>query len=289
MLTKNRIALNRIISPSPSLKDFFRLARKLGISKVELRNDLPGKTGVPGIVDGLEPAEAARMARDEGIEILTINALQKFNLPSERKSRIEELKQLLCLAAAIGCKAVVLCPNNEKDDRRSGAEQYRDTVDALAEYGPLFAGYGILGYIEALGFGISSLASLPSALGAIKASGFSCYKTLLDSFHHYIGPDTKTMFGMDGLGASYETAYTGLVHISGVEDRIPPEAYLDEHRVLVGPADTMGNKELVARLLTMGYAGDFSFEPFSEKIQKLPPEQLADALEASLQFLGAAS
>ncbi|MDR1429072.1 MAG: TIM barrel protein [Spirochaetaceae bacterium] len=288
MLTKNRIALNRIISPSLGLKDFFGLARSLGISKVELRNDLPGKTGIPGIIDGLAPAEAARMASDQGIEILTINALQKFNLPSERKSRVEELKELLCLSSAIGCKAVVLCPNNEKDDRRSGAEQYRDSVDALAEYGPLFAGSGILGYIEALGFGISSLASLPSALGAIKASGFACYRTLLDTFHHYIGPDTETMFGMDGLGAAYETAYTGLVHISGVEEKIPPETYLDEHRVLVGPADRMGNRELVARLLGLGYQGDFSFEPFSGKIQMLPPGALAQEVEASLQFLGAA-
>ncbi|MDR0389410.1 MAG: TIM barrel protein [Spirochaetaceae bacterium] len=286
MLKRNRIALNRIISPSPSLKDFFSFARSLGLSKVELRNDLPGRPGISGIIDGLKPAGAARMARDEGIEIITINALQKFNLPSERQRCVEELKGLLELSSALGCKAVVLCPNNEKDDRRSGAEQYRDTVAALTEYGPLFAEYGVLGYIEALGFSISSLASLPAALGAARASGFACYKTLLDSFHHYIGPDTEHIFGMDGLGASYETAYTGLVHLSGVEGTIPLAEYRDEHRVLPGPADTMGNKELIARLLGLGYTGDFSFEPFSETIQRLSPGEAASAIEASLHYLG---
>jgi 2-keto-myo-inositol isomerase len=277
--------LNRIAAPLLSLEDFFKLASDAGIYKVELRNDLPQKTAVKDIIDGLKPAEAARMARDGGIEIITINALQKFNLPSVRESRLEELKALLELSAAIGCKAVVLCPNNDGADKRTARQKYTDTVDALTEYGPFFAQYGIFGYIEALGFGISSLASLPAAAQAVRASGFACYKILLDSFHHYIGPDTAAMFGMDGLGAAYDTALTALVHISGVEEAIPVDAYRDEHRVLIGKEDTMGNKALIARLLEQGYLGDFSFEPFSTKVQGLNPGALKKALAESLAYL----
>jgi 2-keto-myo-inositol isomerase len=289
MLTKKRFALNRIMDPSLGLMEFVRLSSSLGLSKIELRNDLvkggSGKGAVEDIVDGLKPAELRSLTRSEGVEIISINALQKFNLPSRRKDRLEELKKLLELSAAIDCAAVVLCPNNEKDDTRPPRTRYVDTVEALAEYGPLFAEYGIAGYIEALGFGISSLASLPVIVETIKASGYGCYRVLFDTFHHHIGPDDKNMFGMDGLGASYEIAYTGLVHISGVEDDIPVEQFLDMHRVLSGPADKMQNKEVIQRLDAMGYLGAFSFEPFSKAVQDMPLEKLVSSIKVSLKYL----
>jgi len=286
MLTRKRFSLNRIIAPALSLKDFARLGSGLGLSKIELRNDLPGKRETKDIIDGLKPAEARALLLDEGVSVLSINALQKFNLPARRKDRIEELKQMLELASAIDCPAIVLCPNNDKDDGRTAREKYTGTVEALIDYGPLFAEYSIAGYVEALGFGISSLASLPPIIEAIKASGYGCYRTLFDTFHHYIGPDDKTIFGMDGLGASYEIPYTGLVHISGVEDDIPRDQLRDSHRVLIGPSDKMENKELIKLLDSLGYPGAFSFEPFSAEIQKLPPEKLAQEIEASLGYIG---
>jgi 2-keto-myo-inositol isomerase len=289
MLTRKRFALNRIISPSLSLEEFIKFAAARGLSQVELRNDLSGKLNTSGIIDGLKPAEALTIARGEGVGIITINALQQFNLGSRRTACRSELTQLLELAAALECPALVLCPNNKPDDTRTPAQKYQDTVDALRDYGPLFVAYGVTGYVEALGFSVSSLASLPAAIAAIKASGYSCYRTLLDTFHHYIGPDDGSMFGMDGLGASYEPAYTGLVHISGVEDDIPAKQFLDSNRVLVGPKDRMGNKALIHRLYALGYQGTFSFEPFGPAVQKLPPAQLAAALEASFAYLGVAA
>ena len=269
-----------------SLEGFVRFTAGLGLSKVELRNDLPGKPDIKDIIDGLDPKEVRKLFLNEGVSILSINALQKFNLPERRKDRIEELKGMLELSAAIDCPAVVLCPNNEKDDKRPPREKYIDTVHALVEYGPLFAEYGIAGYVEALGFGISSLASLPATVGAIKASGYGCYRTLFDTFHHYIGPDDKNIFGMDGLGTSYEIPYTGLVHISAVEENIPSDQLRDCHRILIGPMDRMGNKEIINRIDSMGYLGTFSYEPFSAEVQNMPPEKLAQEIEASLKFLG---
>jgi 2-keto-myo-inositol isomerase len=286
VLTKEYFALNRIISPSLSLEAFIGFAAEQGLSQVELRNDLPGKPNVSDIIDGLEPAEALKICRDAGVRIITINALQQFNLGSKRSACRVELQQLLELAAAIECPALVLCPNNDAGDVRIPAQKYLDTVDALRDYGPLFVAYGITGYVEALGFGVSSLASLPAVVAAIKASGYGCYRALLDTFHHHIGPDDGSIFGMDGLGASYELAYTGLAHISGVEDDIPAEQFLDGNRVLVGPKDKMNNKELIQKLYALGYQGTFSFEPFSPAVQKLPPDQLAAALRESFAYLG---
>jgi len=285
MLTRKRFALNRIIAPAMGLTDFVKFTAKLGLSQVELRNDLPGKPEIKDILDGLNPVEAKTLFQNEGVSIASINALQRFNLPSCRKDRIEELKLLLEFSSAIECAAIVLCPNNGKDDTRSPGEKYTDTVQALVDYGPLFSEYGIAGYVEPLGFGISSLASLPASVQAIKASGYGCYRTVFDTFHHYIGPDTANIFGMDNFGASYEIPYTGLVHISGVEDDIPADQFLDCHRVLVGPKDKMGNRDIINRLNSMGYLGAFSFEPFSGVVQQMPPDKLAQELEASLRFI----
>ncbi|MFZ2635400.1 MAG: TIM barrel protein [Rectinemataceae bacterium] len=276
MIDRKRFSLNRIVAPSLRLAEFYDLASSLGIGKVELRNDIGGKDPI----DGLKPAEAARMAAERGIRVISINALQKFNLASARVKANEDLVDLIAMATAIGCPAIVLCPNNEADDSRSPAQRMLETVDALKAFGPAFEKAGLLGYIEPLGFSISSLASLVNAQEAIRKSGFACYKIVHDTFHHHIGPEDLTV-----LGKSYDVSFTGLVHVSGVEVDIPVEAYRDAHRILVGPADRMKNREQIVRLDSLGYKGDYSFEAFSPSIQALPEAELRAAIEKSLSFL----
>ena len=67
---------------------FFALARSLGISEVEIRNDLAGNA----ILDGT-PAERGQGAgRDAGLTIVSINALQRFNeWTAEREREAIEL------------------------------------------------------------------------------------------------------------------------------------------------------------------------------------------------------
>ena len=68
-------ALNHIVSPHRKFADFVRLTRDLGITSVEIRNDLQGVE----IVDGTPADEVKAAAEDAGVEILSINALQRFN------------------------------------------------------------------------------------------------------------------------------------------------------------------------------------------------------------------
>jgi 2-keto-myo-inositol isomerase len=276
MIDKKRFAVNRIISPSLPLARFYDLVAAVGLTKVELRNDIGGKDPI----DGMKSAEAFALAKARGIEVVTINALQKFNLASARAKADSELEDLLELSRAIGCKAIVLCPNNEASDGRSQAQRAAETVEALAAFGPRFEKAGFLGYVEPLGFGISSLASLVVAQEAIRKSGFSCYRIVHDTFHHHIGPDDLTI-----LGKAYDVAHTGLVHVSGVESDIAPAEYRDAHRVLVGPADRMKSKEQMLRLDALGYQGIFAFEPFSPAVQKLGEAELIAALKTSLDYL----
>jgi 2-keto-myo-inositol isomerase len=277
MIDKNRIGLNRIIAPRLGLAEFYDFAASLGIYKVELRNDLGGSSDP---IDGLQAAEAVHLATDKNIRVISINALQKFNLASARKTAEAELGRLLELAQALACPAIVLCPNNDASDSRNQAQRTAETADALAAFGPKFVAAGVLGYVEPLGFTISSLASLVEAQAAIRKSGYSCYRTVIDTFHHYIGPENQSIFG-----SGYAIGTTGLVHISGVEAEIEISAYRDEHRILIGPGDKMKSRELIKRLDELGYRGDFSFEPFSPTIQNLTTRELTEAIQSSLGYL----
>ncbi len=276
MLDRKRFSLNRIIAPSLSLAGFYDLAISLGLGKVELRNDIGGRDPI----DDMIPRDAARLAADKGIEVISINALQKFNLPTARAKASGELDALLALAKAIGCRAIVLCPNNEAKDTRTPAEKAQDTVAALKEFGPRFEKAGLLGLLEPLGFSISSLASLVVAQEAIKKSGFACYRVVHDTFHHYIGPEDIGI-----LGGVFDVANTGLVHISGVEAPLAKDALRDEHRVLVGSGDVMKNREQIRRLDELGYKGDFSFEPFSPAVQNLSLGELKAEVKKSLDYI----
>ena len=273
-----RFALNRIACPSLDLDGFYALAAKAGLRAVELRNDLPGGQ----VVDGLAPARAVEAAEKHGVRVVTINALQKFDLAAERPRAMEELERLLDLAAAIRCPAIVLCPTNDTGDRRSPEARREETVGALRAFAPAFSSRGLLGYVEPLGFEECALRSAVGAAAAVRSSGASCYRIVLDTFHHYLGPD-----GMEDLGSAYDVSMTGLVHVSGVEAPLPKEQLRDPHRILPGPRDRMDSRGQIARLLARGYRGDISFEPFSPEVQRTGPEALVAALRASVEHLAA--
>lgn len=276
MLDRGRFSLNRIACPSLSLPDFLNFAQRIGIGKIELRNDIRDGS----VLDGLAPRKVAALLKEGGLRATTINALQKFNLASARPKAKAELAALLAVCAAIDCPAVVLCPNNDAADGRSPAARFAETVDSLKELGPMFEKAGVLGFVEPLGFGISSLASIDTASEAIKASGFSCYRVLVDTFHHYLGPDSA-----ESLKKAAADGLVGLIHISGVESDIPAAEFRDAHRIMPGPGDVMRSKEIVAALLAAGYKGDISFEPFSESVQKLSPDELGAAIRKSIAWL----
>ena len=69
-----RFAMNHIAAPKLALDDFFAMARRLGATEVEIRNDLPD------IVGTRDPAEVRAAAAAAGVTILSINALYPFNV-----------------------------------------------------------------------------------------------------------------------------------------------------------------------------------------------------------------
>ena len=120
--------------------------------------------------------------------------------------------------------------------------------------------HGLKGFVEPLGFPISSLRFKRTALAAIDdIRGADVFSLVHDTFHHR-GAGEREIFA----------ARTGLVHISGLEDPTVSFAdMLDGHRVLVGPKDRLGNIEQLRQLYADGFDGIVSFEPFAKEVHDL--------------------
>nr|WP_172690999.1 TIM barrel protein [Agrobacterium larrymoorei]ASK49441.1 hypothetical protein [Agrobacterium larrymoorei] len=242
-----RFAINHITVPKLPLEDFFSTARRLGLTEVEIRNDLPD------IVNRIDPAEVKSAAKKAGVEIVSINALYPFNvwsgdLPGKAVA-------LADYAAASGAKALVMCPLNDGTN-----VSFDDLVAALKAMKPVLQGRGLIGLVEPLGFPISSLRTKKEALRAIDAAeGGDVYKLLHDTFHHHLSGETE-----------FFPDHTGLVHISGVVDPdVDVNDMLDAHRVLVDPNDRLENIAQIKALMAAGYEGPFSFEPFADDVHEL--------------------
>ena len=263
-------ALNQILAPRRRFDGFAALARGLGMDAVEIRNDLPGVE----IADATPAARVRDEAEAAGVAILSINALQRFNLWD--RAREAEAAALAAYARDCGARALVLCPLNARDDRRGEAERRADLELALAALEPVLLDHELTGLVEPLGFEESSLRLKRTALDAVDAvDGGRAFAVLHDTFHHHLAGEAE-MF----------PERTGLVHISGVEEPgLDRAAMRDGHRVLVGGGDRLGNLEQIRALRRGGYAGPLSFEAFARSVQDMGDP--APALRDSMAFIRA--
>jgi 2-keto-myo-inositol isomerase len=256
-----RFALNHVIAPRFGPEAFFALAAELGIDAVEIRNDIAENA----ILDGTPPRRIRKAAEDSGVRILSINALQRFD--DWRGRRPIEAVALLDYAKACGARAVVLVPTNDG----SMPDRLRPALEGLR---PLLQARGLTGLVEPLGFASCSLRLKSVAASAIaEVGGHGVYRLVHDTFHHHLAGETATF-----------PKLTGLVHISGVDDPdLAVGEMRDAHRLLVTPADRLGNVAQVRELLAGGYDGYLSFEPFAAEVQAL--EDPAPAIRKSMEVM----
>ncbi len=264
-----RFALNHMSAPKLKLDQFFDLAKSLGMTGVEIRNDLAGNA----ILDGAGPQTVREYAAARGITIISINALQRFN--EWNAAREAEARELIAYAAACGAKALVLVPKNDGTGCVDG-ERQANLLTALKALRPMLEEAGVAGFVEPLGFESCSLRLKSEAADAIHTlNAASTFWLVHDTFHHHLAGEAE-MF----------SALTGLVHISGVSDRDVSVANMrDSHRVLVDGHDRLDNAGQIATLLKSRYAGSFSFEPFADSVHDA--RDIAGSLRQSMNLITA--
>jgi 2-keto-myo-inositol isomerase len=265
-----RFALNRMAVPRVSFADFAAMTRRLGVGAIEIRNDLPGIE----IGDGVPASDIGAIARAHGLAIRSINALQRFEqFTAEREA---EAIAMARYARDCGAEALVLCPTNSRADARSADERHAALVHALTSLKPILADHGLVGLVEPLGFEECAVRRKSQAVRAFEEIGADAtFRLVHDTFHHHLAGE--------GL---FFPQWTGLIHISGVEDTaLHANQMRDGHRVLVGGADRLGNVAQLRTLLDAGYAGYVSFEPFAEEIAAAT--DIEAQLAASMAYLNA--
>ncbi|MDU3931933.1 MAG: TIM barrel protein [Serratia liquefaciens] len=231
------------------------------------------------VTDNLSNDQLNALAEKYGIEIVTINALGMFNLLDDQAALLKNAEALLSQAQAIRSKALVLCPHCSAGDNRSEEQKKTDTLAALKLLAPLFRQYGVQGYVEPLGFGISSLRSSLLTQSLIRDSG-APYKIVLDTFHHYLSDVTQPEFD-----AQIQIDGIGLVHLSGVEDLRAKSALSDEERIMLSDKDRLESKKQVQDLERLGYTGIYAFEPFSSQLDSWTAADIEREIRQSIALL----
>ncbi len=260
-------ALNHMVAPRRSFVELAALTTSLGLDQVEIRNDL---AGVP-IRDGTPPDRVRAEAEAAGVRIFSINALQRFN--DWTGARADEASALARYAQGCGATALVLCPVNDASYRLAEPERRDRLQAALRALAPILEDGGITGLVEPLGFATSSLRFKADAVEAIEETGLGeRFRILHDTFHHYLSGEPRVF-----------PEWTGLVHISGVDDPdLPLDRMRDAHRGLIEGNDILDNVGQIMALME-GYRGPYSFEPFAASVHGL--QDIASALEASMHWI----
>lgn len=244
--------------------DLLSIAGDLACSGVEVRNDL----AMP-LFDGLSPAVAGRMATKNGLRIHALAEVKAFTDFSDETLR--RAKELAEIAVACGAQGVALIPRCDGVGTGKG-ERGVNLRTALSELQPLLAEYGLIGFVEPLGFTHSALRSKLETVEAIEqCGGREQFKLVHDTFHHYLSGDT----------ALYPE-YTGMVHVSGVTDlTVEVENFCDQHRAFVGEEDRLNNIAQLQALIEAGYNGPISMEAFATEVHDFddPGEKLAGSFE----------
>ena len=251
---KIKFGFNHMVSPSLTPEELVDAAVQAGAVAIELRNDV----GANSIKDIDTARRVGAKAKDRGLEVRSINALYPFNVWSDERAR--QTEALAKLAAACGAVGLVMCPLNEGKMLEATPEKAAGLRAALKEARTILGAFGLKGFVEPLGFPVSSLRFKRDALAAIDdVKGADVFSLVHDTFHHR-GAGEREIFA----------ARTGLVHISGLEDlAISFTDMLDGHRVLVGPKDRLGNIEQLKQLYADGFDGIVSFEPFAKEVHDL--------------------
>lgn len=262
--TKISFALNQIIAPESSFVDFIELTKSVDLSAIEIRNDIP-----LNLIEENNPRQIKDLSESHSIKILSVNALQKFNLWNEE--RLNELVELCTFSSLAGVEAIVLVPLNDGSVTNE-VEQQELLEISLKEIEGVLRNFDLLGYVEPLGFQTSSVRKKSMVVDEIEKLKSSRLKIVHDTFHHFLSGEKEFFPSM-----------TGLVHISGVSSEFSNFELNDNHRYLINESDMLENINQIRYFLKSDYNGFFSFEPFAKDLAK--NDNLSNVIERNISYI----
>ena len=229
--------------------DFIHFAKKLDIDAIEIRNDIR-----INLIKENNPLIVKEECEKNSIKILSINALQKFNIWN--KDRENELIALCKYADKANISAIVLVPLND-GSIISQKQQIQLLEQSLINIIKILDDFKVIGLVEPLGFNKSSLQLKSLTVNVLNNLQSNKLKIVHDTFHHALAGENE-----------FFPSLTGLVHFSGVSKIYKNAELNDDHRSIVDEGDILDNLFQIKRLSKSDYKGYFSFEPFSKALIK---------------------
>lgn len=265
-----RFALNRTCAPQLPLTDFIALATSVGVRAVEIRSDIEGRE----FHDGTSAADVRARLDAAGLEVASVNALQRFN--EWTPTRAKEAEAIIAYTAALGAPGVVLCPVHNEDNGWTDAEAERNLRDGLRQLRPILRDHGVTGYVEPLGMRGSTMKRQDMAVAAVSdIEGWDAYQLCYDTFQFFRCGDTELV-----------PERIGLAHMSGIARAdLAPGELTEPDRGLIFVGDRVGNIAQLRALKATGYSGFVSMEPFNPAVQN--DRNLSAHLRASLDYVSA--
>ncbi len=259
-----QLGVNHITVPKCSSAELLVLAKALGCSGVECRNDL-GRL----LFDGEAAGDFATRLDDFGLDMHGLAEVAAFNLDTDAK--LGDIAALMDVAVGVGAKGLALIPA-VLDAPLSAAAQKAQLLQALERLQPLFEARGLIGLIEPLGFENSSLRLKAHVVDVLEHIGKpACFALIHDTFHHHTAGEAEVFADL-----------THIVHVSGVVDPAPARRDMrDAHRVLLDANDRTGAIAQLRLLQDAGFSGPISIEAFAPDVQTLsdPAPHLARSFE----------
>jgi 2-keto-myo-inositol isomerase len=248
------------IMPSP-IEDDIEIAADCGFGALEFWAAKLDRYAAEGSLAAL----AARM-RELGLAPSSINSVEGITFRDEagRGALVDELKQRVAMASALGAPSIVVVPGS-RDEPVPARAAVDDSVDVLRAMSDV-AGDVALAF-EFLGKPGCTVPTLGMAIEIIERVDRPNVGMVLDVYHFYAGdsaPEDLRRVPIDRLL---------VVHLNGVEN-LPKDRLTDAHRLYPGEgAAPIGM--ILGVLRERGYDGVASVEIFRPEYWNQDPREVA--------------
>lgn len=211
---------------------------------------------------------------------LSINSIEHITFrDAQAYERIkQECEELSSIAAAIGCKCIVVVPGPLPKGGVTRETVVAESIKVLTELCEIAARHNVTLAFEFLGQPDCSVPTLDLAAEIVREVGREDLGIVIDSFHFYAGGSTVEMI------EALDPKLIRIFHINDAED-LPREQLEDRHRLLPG-LGILPLRELVSAFRRIGYDTVASVEIFRPEYWQRDPFALArDARAATERVL----
>jgi sugar phosphate isomerase/epimerase len=263
------------ISLAGPLEAKLRAIRAAGFGQVML-----SARDVVGHPDGLQAA--IRAVRDSGLRVTGFQVLRDFEgLDGHLHAyKIDIAKSMIEMCGALGCRVLLACSSTSQHASEDPLRIARD----LRKLAMLAIPHGIRVAYEALSWG-RTINQFPAAWEAVSEADCPNLGLGIDSFHIFAaGTSLGALDEIDPL----KIYLVQLSDFMWQETRSFEERMATARHFRVFPGEGVHSRqlaELVTRLDSLGYRGDYSFEVFNDDYQQLPLPVVAQRAQTSALWL----